>query len=99
MELEKPQPATRSRRRALMEIRKGGGAPIVGGHPSKITAVEPSTSAPAVQPRREKRAARHANRRLAGHSRGYFRAMRAGRYAYRPIGRSRGIVARLFGWF
>lgn len=99
MEIDKPQPSARSRRRALMEGRKGAGAPIVDGHPSKITAFEPSIPAAAVQPRREKRAARHANRRIAGHSRGYFRAMRAGRYAYRPIGRSRGIVARLFGWF
>ena len=103
LEVDKPQPSARSRRRALMEGRKGAGAPIVAGHASKvgpkITAFEPSTPAPAVQPRREKRAARHANRRIAGHSRAYFRAMRAGRYAYRPFGRPRGIAAVLFGWF
>ena len=103
MEVDKPQPSARSRRRALMEGRMGAGAPIVAGHASKvgpkIAAFEPSSPAPAVQPRREKRAARHANRRIAGHSRGYFRAMRAGRYAYRPFGRPRGIAAVLFGWF
>jgi len=99
VDVDQPQPAPRSRRRSQLEGRMGVGAPIVAPRTSKvepkIAAVEPTPSgpAPAVQPRREKRAARHASRRIAGHS------MRARRYAYRPLGRPRGIAALLFGWF
>ena len=105
VDVEQPQPSRRSRRGAPIDGRMSVGAPIVAARASKvepkIAAVEPTPSspAPAIQHRREKRAARHANRRIAGHSRGYFKATRARRYAYRPFGRPRGIAAVLFGWF
>jgi hypothetical protein len=50
---------------------------------------------PAAQPQRERRAARHADRR---HERAYLRPMRPARYAFRPFRRPRGLAA-LFGLF
>jgi hypothetical protein len=89
----------RARRRAPIEGRMSVGGPLAAAKPanrtSKITAEPVPSDPPAAQQRRERRAARHAGRRLAGHSRGYLRAMRAPRYAYRP----RGIASLLFGWF
>jgi hypothetical protein len=98
---DSPRTSPRARRRALIEGRMGVRGPPIAGRPSdqvsKIAEAQPSPpdGRPAVRPRREKRAARNAHRRMAIHSRGYFRAMRAPRYAYRP----RGIAALLFGWF
>ena len=98
---DSPQTSQRTRRRAQIEGRMGvGGPPIVAKPSSQISRIAeaqppPPDERPAVRQRREKRAARHVNRRLASHSRGYLRPMRAPRYAYRP----RGIAALLFGWF
>jgi hypothetical protein len=92
---DSPQTSRRTRRRARIEGRMGvGGPPIVAKPSNQISRIAeaqppPPNERPAVRQRREKRAARHVNRRLAGHSR------RAPRYAYRP----RGIAALLFGWF
>jgi len=98
---DSPQTSRRTRRRAQIEGRMGVGGPPIVAKPSnqisRIAAAQapPPEERPAVRQRREKRAARHVNRRLASHSRGYLRPMRAPRYAYRP----RGIAALLFGWF
>jgi peptidoglycan hydrolase-like protein with peptidoglycan-binding domain len=95
------QTSRRTRRRAQIEGRMGVGSPPIVAKPSnqvsRIAEAQPPLpdERPAVRQRREKRAARHVNRRLASHSRGYLRPMRAPRYAYRP----RGIAASLFGWF
>jgi len=96
-----PQTSRRTRRRAPTEGRMSVGGPtipvVASNRVSKIAEAQspPSDEPPTVRPRREKRAARHANRRMAAHSRGYFSATRAPRYAYRP----RSIAALLFGWF
>jgi hypothetical protein len=79
----------------------GVGAPIAEAKPSKrvskISVAEPAPSGqPAtVQTRREKRVARHANRRIAAHS---GRCLRPVRYA---SDRSAGLelAALLLGWF
>jgi hypothetical protein len=98
---EVPHASRRTRRRAPIEGRMGVGGPPIAAKPSnrvsKITEGQPppSDEPPVARPRRGKLAARHANRRMAAHSRRYLRAMRAPRYAYRP----RGIAALLFGWF
>ena len=98
---DSPQTSRRTRRRAQIEGRMGvGGPPIVAKPSNQISRISeaqppPPDERPAVRQRREKRAARHVNRRLASPSRGYLRPMRAPRYAYRP----RGIAALLFGWF
>jgi len=91
-----PQPSRRAHRRLPIEGRMGVGAPIIGPRPSdrepKVAAAQPSplSSPPLAQSRREKRAARHANRRIASQSPGYLRPMRSSRYSYRPFGRPRG---------
>jgi hypothetical protein len=67
----------------------------------RLPAAAPIPSSPqAVQPHRERHAARHGNRSsvAAFRSRAYLRPMRPMRYAFRPFRRPRGIAA-LFGLF
>jgi hypothetical protein len=68
----------------------------------KLAAAAPMPSSPpAAQPQRERRAARHGDRKSAAglRSRAYLRAMRPARYAYRPLRRSRGVAAFFGGLF
>jgi hypothetical protein len=101
-----PHRSRRAHRGSRMEGRMGVRAAIATPRPldaaPKIAATEQLRPGPppAAQSRREKRAARDANRHVASlTSASYHRAMRAPRYAYRPFGRPRGIAALLFGWF
>jgi hypothetical protein len=68
---------------------------------AKLAAAEPLAALPqTAQPQRERRAARHGHRHVASlRSRGYLRAMRPTRYAFRPFGRPRGLAALFFGGF
>jgi hypothetical protein len=99
-----PKPSRRSHRRALIEGRMGVGAPIVAlkpveREPKVATAQPPPSDLPTVvEPRQNKRAARHSKRHITAHSRSY-RSMRGSRFAYRPFGRPQGLAALLFGWF
>lgn len=101
-----PRKTARSaHRRPPIEGRMTIGAGTVVPHqpPQRGTKIAEAAPLPAGQqisrPHRERRLARHANRRVAAFkSRAYLRPMRPMRYAYRPIRRPRGI-ASLFGFF
>jgi hypothetical protein len=104
---EPPRKTARSvYREPPMEGRMSVGAGIVApAQPAerdvKFSAASMPPSPPAAQPQRERRAARHGDRKSAAafRSRGYLRAMRPARYAYRPLRRPRGVAAFFGGLF